>query len=399
VLFFAIATFSPPTEDCYENKKVAFLLSTNRRRSKKKIVPAKPSNRRSGRQQGDKLKLLDRPAADVPGAGVYSPADSFNAATTTINDLPAADNKQGAVDKMLRANGIFRNLPWPAPFDQTQHRLHLGDARKMGWVRDESVHLIVTSPPYWTLKTYETNAAQLGEIANYDRFLEELDKVWRECARVLVPGGRICCVVGDICVPRRREGRHYVMPLHSDIQVRARDLQLDCLTPILWQKIANGVTEAEGNGAGFYGKPYQPGAIIKNDVEYILFLRKGGEYRSPSTIQRVLSMLTKHEMKSWLRSSWNDIKGESTRKGHPAPFPVALAERLIKLFSFAGDTVLDPFLGTGSTSIAAVACGRNSVGNEIEERYLRIARQRLTAAAAERRTFGTIDARVVSDWK
>ena len=167
------------------------------------------------------------------------------------------------------------------------------------------------------------------------------------------------------------------MPLHADIQVRARRLGLDCLTPILWQKIANGVTEAAGNGAGFYGKPYQPGAIIKNDVEYILFLRKGGEYRSPSTLQRALSMLTKVEMQSWMRSSWSDIKGESTRKGHPAPYPASLAERLIKMFSFAGDTVLDPFLGSGSTSLAALAAGRNSVGNEIEPSYFRMARERL----------------------
>ena len=109
------------------------------------------------------------------------------------------------------------------------------------------------------------------------------------------------------------------MPLHADIMVRARSLGLDALTPILWFKIANGVTEAKGNGSGFYGKPYQPGAIIKNDAEYILFLRKGGEYRSPSSIQKALSMLTKDEMKSWLRSAWVDIKGESTRRGHPAP--------------------------------------------------------------------------------
>ena len=126
------------------------------------------------------------------------------------------------------------------------------------------------------------------------------------------------------------------MPLHADIMVRARSLGLDALTPIMWFKIANGVTEAKGNGAGFYGKPYQPGAIIKNDAEYILFLRKGGEYRSPSPMQKAFSMLSKEEMKSWLRSAWIDIKGESTRRGHPAPYPESFAERLIKLFSFAG---------------------------------------------------------------
>ena len=117
------------------------------------------------------------------------------------------------------------------------------------------------------------------------------------------------------------QGLHYIMPLHADFQVRIRKAALDCLTPILWFKIANGSTEAQGNGAGFYGKPYQPGAIIKNDVEYILFFRKGGEYRSPTPIQKTLSMLTKNEMKTWLRSAWHDIKGESTRKGHPAPYP------------------------------------------------------------------------------
>jgi site-specific DNA-methyltransferase (adenine-specific) len=185
------------------------------------------------------------------------------------------------------------------------------------------------------------------------------------------------------------------MPLHADIQVRSRSLRLDCLTPILWNKIANGVTEAQGNGAGFYGKPYQPGAIIKNDIEYILFLRKGGQYRSPSTLQRALSMLTKDEMQAWMRSTWSDIKGESTRRGHPAPFPTALAERLIKMFSFAGDTVLDPFSGTGSTALAALNAGRNSLSNEIEPKYHRLAEQRLGEAAWMPRSAGAVNAAVI----
>jgi site-specific DNA-methyltransferase (adenine-specific) len=154
-------------------------------------------------------------------------------------------------------------------------------------------------------------------------------------------------------------------------------------------------TEAKGNGAGFYGKPYQPGAIIKNDVEYILFLRKGGEYRSPSTIQRGLSMLNKEEMQSWMRSSWSDIKGESTRTGHPAPYPTVLAERLIKMFSFAGDSVLDPFAGTGTTALAALMCGRHSVSVEIEPKYLAIANQRLDEAAWLPREAGAVRAKVI----
>ena len=308
------------------------------------------------------------------------------------SEIPGADNEKGAVEKLLFLNAHYRAVPWPAPYDKTTHRLKLGDARDLSWVPNASVDLVVTSPPYWVLKKYETNERQLGEIVDYEAFLFELDKVCRECARVLVPGGRICCVVGDVCVARRKEGRHYVMPLHADIQVRARSLGLDCLTPILWFKIANGATEVEGNGAGFYGKPYQPGAIIKNDVEHILFLRKGCEYRSPSSVQKALSMLTKDEMKSWLRSSWVDIKGESTRRGHPAPYPVGLAERLIKMFSFAGDKVLDPFLGTGTTALAAMNTGRNSLGVEIEAKYLRLARERLRAAAAAPRFVGAIEA-------
>jgi site-specific DNA-methyltransferase (adenine-specific) len=186
------------------------------------------------------------------------------------------------------------------------------------------------------------------------------------------------------------------MPLHADIQVRARALDLDCLTPILWHKIANGVTESEGNGAGFYGKPYQPGAVVKNDVEYILFLRKGGGYRSVSPIQKALSMLTKEEMQCWFLSFWTDIKGVSTRSGHPAPFPAELAERLIKMFSFAGDTVLDPFVGTGSTSVAAMHCGRNSIGNEIDASYLEMAKDRLARAMAQLKLVGPVSPRLFS---
>jgi DNA modification methylase len=152
-----------------------------------------------------------------------------------------------------------------------------------------------------------------------------------------------------------------------------------------------------GNGAGFYGKPYQPGAIIKNDIEYILFLRKGGEYRSVPSITKALSMLTREEMKDWQRSIWTDLRGASTREGHPAPFPVNLATRLIRLFSFAGDTVLDPFAGTGSTSQAAIMTGRNSIANEIEPAYVRIARQRIAKAAREPRVAGSTEAQVILD--
>ena len=356
-----------------------------------------PHPRRKGSvvKEEEQLYLVKKPAneaisrfrhhrpKDKRAAHAIAP-ETFDPATGTID---FSDNERGAINKLLSTNAYYRAHPWPEPFDKTTHRLQLGDGRDLSWIANESVHLVVTSPPYWTLKKYEDNERQLGEIEDYNTFLDELDKVWWECERALAPGGRICCVIGDVCIPRR-QGRHRVMPLHADIMVRARSIGLDALTPILWFKIANGVTEAKGNGAGFYGKPYQPGAIIKNDVEYILLLRKGGEYRSPTPMQKALSMLTKEEMKSWLRSAWFDIKGESTRRGHPAPYPQNLAERLIKLFSFAGDTILDPFVGTGTTNLAAVATGRNSIGNEIEPAYLKIAEQRLRLATAMPRTFG-----------
>ncbi len=301
--------------------------------------------------------------------------------------LPVTDNTSAGLAALRGANRTYRTRPWPAPFDITTHRLHLGDARDLRWVPDRSVHLVVTSPPYWTLKKYEDRSGQLGDIADYDGFLDELDKVWRHCARVLVEGGRICCIVGDVCIPRKRGGRHRIMPLHADIEVRARRLGLDCLTPILWHKIANGVTEVQGNGAGFYGKPYQPGAVVKNDVEYIIFMRKPGTYRTTSMLQKALSMLTREEMQAWFRSFWVDLRGASTREGHPAPYPVELAERLIRMFSFAGDTVLDPFVGIGSTSVAAIRTGRSSTGNEIEPRYLDLARARIATEAGQPRFF------------
>ncbi|WP_201270582.1 DNA-methyltransferase [Sinorhizobium meliloti] len=309
--------------------------------------------------------------------------------------LPSADNSPEALQIYRAANERFREVAWPEPFNKTTHKLALGDARNLESVPSESVHLIVTSPPYWTLKEYAGSRGQLGDIEDYEEFLAELDKAWKECARVLVPGGRICCVVGDVCVPRKRHGKHFVVPLHADIQVRARSLKLDVLTPILWHKIANGVTEAEGNGAGFYGKPYQPNAVVKNDIEYILFMRKGGEYRKVRPLQKALSMLTKQEMQSWWRSIWTDVRGASTKAGHPAPYPPKLAERLIRMFSFAGDTVLDPFGGTGSTAIGAIDAGRNSISFDIEPTYVELAARNIDRATLVERKVGAIQAELI----
>src|SRR6266446_1185238 len=249
-----------------------------------------------------------------------------------------------------------------------------GDARELDWLPDSSIHLVLTSPPYWTLKKYPENTRQLGHIVDYEQFHDELDKVWRHCFRALVPGGRLVCVVGDVCLSRRKNGRHVVMPMHADIIVRARRIGFDNLNPIIWHKISNASYEVE-NGSSFLGKPYEPNAIIKNDAEFILMLRKPGGYRQPTIAQRDSSRLTKNEHQEWFQQIWT-IPGESTRE-HPAPFPEKLAYRLVRMFSFTGDTVLDPFMGTGTTLLAAARCDRNAIGVELESAYIRIAKRRL----------------------
>ncbi|MCH7856227.1 MAG: site-specific DNA-methyltransferase [Gemmatimonadetes bacterium] len=252
--------------------------------------------------------------------------------------------------------------------------LRRGDARLLDWIPDESVHLVVTSPPYWTRKKYNDHRDQLGDVEDYEAFLDELDRVWAHAFRVLVPGGRLVCVVGDVCLSRRQFGRHLVMPLHSDIAVRCRKLGFDNLNPIIWHKIANANFEVEGNSS-FLGKPYEPNAIIKNDIEFILMERKPGGYRQPTDRERSLSMISREDFEAWFGQIWT-VGGASTRQ-HPAPYPVELAHRLVSMFSFVGDTVLDPFAGTATTLLAASRIGRNSIGVEIDPEYARMAASRL----------------------
>jgi DNA modification methylase len=258
----------------------------------------------------------------------------------------------------------------------TTHRLFLGDARKLLKLQPESVHLVLTSPPYWTLKEYRDSDAQLGHIEDYEQFLRELDKVWEHCLEALVPGGRLICVVGDVCLSRRENnGRHTVVPLHASIQEHCRKLGFDNLAPIIWHKISNAVYEAE-NGSGFLGKPYEPNAVIKNDIEFILMERKSGGYRTPDISTKILSLISAENHKKWFQQIWSGVTGAST-KDHPAPYPMELAERLIRMFSFVGDTILDPFLGTGTTTMAAAKWGRNSVGFEVDSHYFSLAEKRI----------------------
>jgi DNA modification methylase len=261
---------------------------------------------------------------------------------------------------------------------QTTHHVHIGDARVMSGLPDDTqVHLVVTSPPYWDLKQYgdDLGGAQLGHVADRETFLSELNRVWQRCLDLLVPGGRLCVVVGDVCRSRKAHGRHLVEPLHAYLQVECQKLGFDPLAPIIWKKIANATTEVAGNGAGFLGKPYEPNAIIKNDIEFILMFRKPGGYRHPTKLQRDLSVIDREDYAQWFQQVWEDVPGASQRD-HPAPFPPELARRLIGMFSFVGDTVLDPFWGTGSTSLGAIEMHRSSIGFEIDPSYVAVARKR-----------------------
>ena len=254
-------------------------------------------------------------------------------------------------------------------------RLILGDARDLSIIADGSVHLVLTSPPYWNLKRYNEHPDQMGHIADYEDFLTELGRVWREAYRVLVPGGRLVCVVGDVCVSRKNFGRHVVFPLHADICVACRRIGFDNLNPIIWHKISNASYEVERGGGGFLGKPYEPNAIIKNDIEFILMQRKPGGYRQPTEAQRDASRIGKEDFQTWFQQFWQ-ITGASTRE-HPAPYPLELANRLVRMFSFTGDTVLDPFCGTGTSLLAAANAGRNGIGYELDPAYARMAALRL----------------------
>lgn len=272
-------------------------------------------------------------------------------------------------ETIREVNSVIKKFP-------TTHKLVHADSRSLNFI-DEDVHLVVTSPPYWTIKDYETQEeGQLGAVEDYEEFHLELNKVWRNCFNLLEPGGRMVVVVGDVCLSRREAGRHEVVPLHSDIQVNCKEIGFENLAPIIWYKIGN--ISREVKKGRYLGKPYEPNSIIKNDVEYILFFRKPG-YRSPSEEKRRLSIIPEEKHRKWFQQIWQ-ITGAST-KSHPAPFPEKLAERLVRMFSFVDDTVLDPFTGSGTTNVAAMRWGRNSIGVEIDEKFFKDAERRIKKEA------------------
>ena len=290
-------------------------------------------------------------------------------------ELCELEDPQTAIPRIAKDERLVRLIQEAVQRVPTQHDVRLGDARSVD-LEPESVHLVLTSPPYWTLKEYADSEGQLGHVAEYEEFLGELDRVWKRCYDALVPGGRLICVVGDVCLSRRKNnGRHTVVPLHASVQEHCRTIGFDNLAPIIWHKIAHAVHEVE-NGSGFLEKPYEPNAVIKNDIEFILMQRKPGGYRQPSLATRVLSVISTENYQKWFQQIWTGLTGASTRK-HPAPYPLELAKRLIQMFSFVGDLVFDPFLGTGTTTIGAIQTGRNSIGCEIDQEYFRYAERQI----------------------
>ena len=273
----------------------------------------------------------------------------------------------------------------------THHSLYLRETRDLSFLEPESVHLVVTSPPCWTPGPYGELDGSADPVGSYEAFLQDLDNVWKQCFDALVQGGRLICVVGDICLSRKQNaGRHQVVPLHASIQEHCRVLGYDNLAPIIWHKTAKASYEVE-KGSMILGKPYEPNAVIKNDIEYILMERKPGGYRSPSVAARVLSVIPEKKHRKWFRQVWHGLTGAPA--GHlPAPFPLELAERLVRMFSFVGDTVLDPFMGTGTTNLAAEKYGRNSIGVEVDEKSFTAAYECITETTSRFYNHATVNA-------
>lgn len=303
----------------------------------------------------------------------------------------ATGNLDNIIPRLARDIKAMRHIESVVQQLDTSHDLVLGDSRSAE-LKPGSVHLVVTSPPYWNLKRYNEGDSQLGHVDEYDDFIASIDRVWKHCYDALVPGGRLVINVGDVCLSRRKNnGRHTVVPLHATIQEHCKRIGFDNLAPIIWYKISNAKYEVEGGG-GFLGKPYEPNAVIKNDIEFVLMQRKPGGYRSPTRKERILSIVPADLYQVWFKQIWSDIPGASTAK-HPAPFPELLVERLIRMFSFVGDTVLDPFMGTATTNYVAARWGRNSIGIEVDPAYYTAARARMATIDADLYSSATVTTR------
>lgn len=242
----------------------------------------------------------------------------------------------------------------------------------MNELKDESVHLVITSPPYWQLKDYGTKK-QIGFDDSYENYINHLNLVWKECYRVLHKGCRLCVNIGDQFARSVYYGRYKVIPIREEIIKFSENVGFDYMGAVIWQKVTTSNTTGGGIQMGSY--PYPRNGILKIDYEFILIFKKLGEAPKPTAEQKELSKMTSEEWNTFFAGHWN-FSGVR-QDNHIAMFPEELPRRLIKMFSFIGDTVLDPFFGSGTTALAAKNLERNSIGYEINEEFIPVIKDKL----------------------
>ena len=261
------------------------------------------------------------------------------------------------------------------PKHPTSHRIVIGDSRRLDLVEDRSVHLVATSPPYWQLKDYE-HEDQIGYNDSYEQYVNHLNLVWKECARVLHDGCRLCVNVGDQFARAAYYGRYKVIPIRTEIIRFCETVGLDYMGAVIWRKATTCNTSG---GAVIMGSfPFPRNGILKLDYEFVLIFRKHGKAPSVSKKCKEESKLSIEEWNSYFSGHWN-FSGEK-QNGHIAMFPEEIPKRCIKMFSFVGETVLDPFLGSGTSSLAAMKLSRNSIGYEINKSFIPIIEEKLASA-------------------
>ena len=260
----------------------------------------------------------------------------------------------------------------------TNHNIVIGDSRQMDYLNDQSVQLAITSPPYWQLKDYETEN-QIGYHEDYETYINNLNLVWKECYRVLENGCRLCVNIGDQFARAAYYGRYKVIPIRTEIIKFCESIGFDYMGAIIWQKQTTTNTTGGASLMGSYPNPRN--GVISIDYEFILLFKKLGKPKKVSKDIKSKSSMTKEEWKKYFNGHWNF--GGARQDGHIAMFPEELPHRLIKMFSFVGDTVLDPFLGSGTTSLASKKLNRNSVGFEINSEFKPLIEKKLGVKTPE----------------
>ena len=261
---------------------------------------------------------------------------------------------------------------------KTNHKIVSGDSRQMNLVPDKSVHLVITSPPYWQLKDYGSEN-QIGYNESYEQYINNLNLVWKECYRVLDNGCRLCVNIGDQFARSVYYGRYKVIPMRTEIIKFCESIGFDYMGAIIWQKKTTTNTTGGASLMGSY--PFPRNGILSIDYEFILLFKKLGNFTKPNEDLKQQSKMSKEEWKTYFSGHWNF--GGAKQEGHIAMFPEELPKRLIKMFSFKGDTVLDPFMGSGTTSLVAQKLDRNSIGYEINAEFIEFSKKKLNIKQQE----------------